>query len=65
MFKVQTLNNISVNGLERLFGPMVDSAVKTGDQSGPIMTAAYESVASFMSDNGLMAQTYRLDRNKP
>ena len=56
---------VRVNGLERLFGPMVDSAVKTGDQSGPLVTATYESVAAFMRGNGLMAQTYRLDRNKP
>jgi hypothetical protein len=56
---------VQVNGLERLFGPMVDSAVKTDDQSGPIVTATYESVATFMARNGLVAQTYRLDRNRP
>jgi hypothetical protein len=55
---------VQVNAFERLFGPMMDSAVKTDDQSGPLVTATYESVAAFMTDNGLMAQTYRLYRSK-
>lgn len=56
---------VKVNALSRLFGPLVDRAVKTDDQDGPILTATYESLGRFMTDNGLIQQTYRIDRNTP
>ncbi len=55
---------VKVNALQRFFGPMVDSAVKMDDQSGPIVTAEYGSIARFMTDNKLIDQTYVLNRTK-
>jgi hypothetical protein len=53
---------VKTNLLERLFGPMADIRLKTADQSGSIVTATYESMAGFMKDNGLLAETYILNR---
>lgn len=47
--------------LMRLFGPMVDGRLKTDDQSGPIRTATYESMAAFMRDNGLLQAAYTVE----
>ena len=48
-------------GLLRLFGPMFDNRVKTDDQSGPLKTATYESMAAFMKTNGLLEAAYSLN----
>lgn len=48
--------------LMRTFGPMADKRLKTDDQSGPIVTASYESIVAFMRGNGLLQQSYKLDR---
>ena len=42
----------------RMFGPLVDGRLKTDDQSGPIRTATYESMAGFMKANGLLQSAY-------
>lgn len=55
---------VKTNLLERLFGPMADSRLKTDDQKGTIVTATYESMAAFMKDNGLLSETYILNRAK-
>jgi hypothetical protein len=49
---------VKTGPLQRLFGPMVDSRLKTDDQKGKIVTATYESMAAFMKDNGLLQETY-------
>jgi hypothetical protein len=48
--------------LMRVFGPMADPRLKTDDQKGPIRTAAYESIAEFMRQNGLLTSAYTLTR---
>lgn len=48
--------------LERLFGPMADSRLKTGDQSGGIKTVTYESMVGFMTSNALLQEAYILQR---
>jgi hypothetical protein len=48
--------------IERVLGPIADSRLKTDDQRGPIVTVTYESMASFMRDNGLLQETYILRR---
>ncbi len=44
----------------RFIGPLTDPRLKTDDQSGPIRTATYESMAAFMRDNGLLEAAYNL-----
>ena len=51
---------VKAGPLMRLFGPMVDGRLKTDDQSGPIRTATYESMAAFMRANGLLQAAYAL-----
>lgn len=53
---------VKTNLLERVFGPMTDVRLKTDDQSGAIVTATYESMSAFMKDNGLLQETYILNR---
>lgn len=53
---------VRANVFERIFGPMVDPRLKMDDQDGPIVTATYDSIAVFMRDNHLLAETYRLDK---
>lgn len=48
--------------VERLLGPMADSRLKTDDQKGPIVTATWESMSAFMKTNGLLAESYVLQR---
>ena len=52
---------VEASGAMRLFGPMVDHRLKTDDQSGPLKTATYESMAAFMRDNGLLEAAYTLN----
>ncbi len=51
---------VKAGPLMRMFGPMVDGRLKTDDQSGPIRTATYESMAGFMRADGLLQAAYRL-----
>jgi hypothetical protein len=51
---------VKASGLTRLFGPIADARLRTDDHKGPIRTAAYESLAAFMRDNGLLQETYSL-----
>jgi hypothetical protein len=53
---------VKTNLVERLLGPIADSRLKTDDQSGPIVTATYESMSAFMKDNGLLQESFVLQR---
>ena len=53
---------VKTNLIERLLGPIADSRLKTDDQNGPIVTATYESMMTFMKDNGLLQEAYVLRR---
>lgn len=53
---------IKAGPLQRLFGPMFDNRLATDDQSGPIVTASFESIAGFMADNRLSATSYNFRR---
>ncbi|MDQ0463795.1 hypothetical protein QO010_001566 [Caulobacter ginsengisoli] len=53
---------IKVDPLTRLIGPMLDGRLAVDDQDGPIVTAAYESIAPFMADNALSATSYSFQR---
>jgi hypothetical protein len=55
---------VKTNLLERLFGPLADNRLKTDDQGGSIVTATYESMAAFMKDNGLLQETYVVNRTE-
>ena len=46
--------------LERLFGPSVDERIRLEDHEGAIRTATYRSLADFMSEYGLMSETYEI-----
>ncbi len=45
---------VKAGPLMRMFGPRVDGRLKTDDQSGPVRTATYKSLAGFMRANGLL-----------
>ena len=49
---------VKANALLRFFGPIADKRLRTDDQSGPIRTATYESLAAFMKDNDLLQESY-------
>ena len=51
---------VKAGGLLRLFGPIADARLRTDDQRGPVVTAEYASMATFMRDNGLLQETYSL-----
>jgi hypothetical protein len=53
---------VKTSALERFFAPVVDEGIKTDDQSGPIITAAYESIAGFMHQYSLSDETYVIHR---
>lgn len=55
---------VKANALQRIFGPMVDSRLKTDDQKGKLVTATYESMAAFMKANGLMQESYVIQRER-
>lgn len=44
--------------LTRMFAPMFSARIATDDQRGPIRTAAYESIATFMQANHLSTDAY-------
>jgi hypothetical protein len=54
---------IEVGGIKRVFGPMVDDRLRTDDQSGPIYTATYASLAEFMKKYGLLKASYAIRRD--
>lgn len=54
---------VKTNAVMRLFAPVVDSRLPMDDHKGQIRTAAYESMATFMLDQGLMQETYVIQRN--
>lgn len=41
----------------RVFGPLVSSRLRSADQDWVVSTAGYESIAAFMLDNGLAAES--------
>ena len=49
--------------LERIFGPVFDPRLNLDDQDGDIETAEYASIARFMKDNGLLQESYVLNRD--
>jgi hypothetical protein len=53
---------VGAGPLERIFGPMVDERLRTDDQRGALQTATYESMATFMLENGLAEEAYVLRR---
>lgn len=53
---------VQAGPMMRFFGPMADSSLRTDDQSGPLRTATFESMAAFMGDNGLLNTSYVLKR---
>ncbi len=55
---------VKTSGLERMFAPMADASIKTDDQDGEIVTTTYESMAAFMEANGLVQESYVLQRDK-
>jgi hypothetical protein len=56
---------VKASGLTRLFGPIADARLRTDDHKGPVRTATYESLASFLGDNGLLQETYSLSYRRP
>lgn len=51
------------NAVMRLFAPVVDSRLPMDDHKGQIRTATYETMATFMQDQGLMQETYVINRD--
>ncbi len=49
---------VKANAVLRLFGPIADQRLRTDDQQGPIRTATYESLATFMGENHLLQEHY-------
>jgi hypothetical protein len=47
---------------QRVLGPLADSSVRTDDQSGAILTTTFESMATFLRENGLLQEAYAIDR---
>lgn len=54
---------VRANIFERTFGPVFSASLKMDDQSGPIRTATYESIAGFMRNNKLLKENYVLTRD--
>lgn len=49
---------IEVGLLQRMFAPMVETRISTDDQRGDIETVTFESMATFLRDNGLLQDAY-------
>ena len=56
-----TPTTVQAGAAMRLFAPLADARLKTDDQSGPLRTATYESMAAFMRDNGLLQAAYSVN----
>ena len=54
---------VHANPLERIFGPVFDPRLNLDDQDSDIETAEYASIARFMKDNGLLQESYVLNRD--
>lgn len=52
---------VQTGAATRLLAPLADARLKTDDQSGPLRTATYESMAVFMRDNGLLQAAYSVN----
>jgi hypothetical protein len=55
---------IGVNFIERLLGPMTDNRIKLDDQGDQIVTATYESIATFLKAQNALAANIVIDRTK-
>lgn len=55
---------LKAGGLKRLFAPMVDSRLRTGDHEGPVETVTFESLAAFMDENGYAEEVFTLERGR-
>jgi len=53
---------VNVGLFARVLGPITDERVKTDDHRGAIRTTTYESMAKFMGDNGLLQESFALNR---
>ncbi|MAK62294.1 MAG: hypothetical protein CMK09_15095 [Ponticaulis sp.] len=53
---------IETNLLERIFAPVADERIRTGDHTGKIKTVTYESLAGFLAKHGLLQETYVINR---
>jgi len=53
---------VNTSLIERFLAPLAEDRIKTDDQGGAIVTATYESMAAFMTDNGLLKDAYILRR---
>lgn len=51
---------VHTDPLTRLFGPMFDSRLRTGDQHGAVQTTTYRSLADFLGAYDLLQVTYKL-----
>jgi hypothetical protein len=56
-----TPTTVRTGPMTRLLAPLADARLKTDDQSGPLRTATYESMAAFMRDNGLLKDAYSVN----
>jgi hypothetical protein len=56
---------VKAGPMMRMFGPIADSRLRTDDQKGPIRTATYESMSTFMDRNGLLQAAYTLNFARP
>lgn len=56
-----TPTTVQTSAAMRLLAPLADARLKTDDQTGPLRTATYESLAVFMRDNGLLQAAYSVN----
>jgi hypothetical protein len=57
-----TPSRVKPGALKRLFAPLVDARLRTGDHDGPVETVTFESLAAFMQDHGYADEVLRLAR---
>ncbi len=57
-----TPSRVNAGTLKRLFAPLVDARLRTGDHDGPVETVTFESLAAFMQDYGYADEVLRLAR---
>lgn len=55
---------VHTNVFERLLAPVADKTLALDDQNGQIVTATYESMSAFMKTEGLLQESYVLNRAK-
>jgi hypothetical protein len=54
-------SRVKAGGLKRLFAPLVDGRLRTGDHDGPVETATFESLAAFMQTHGYAQDVLQLE----